>query len=285
MDTRKSYKTDVSDEQWQRIAALLPPARLKPGCDPTDLREVLNAILYQNHTGCQWDMLPHDLPPKSTVWDYFARWQRDGTWQRVVDALRVQVREAEGRPATPRVAAIDSPSVPTTATGGEQRGIDGGKKVKGRKRHIVVDSLGLLIGVAVTAANVCDGTAAPLALCGMTRADFPRLERIYADSRYNSHKLQRWLEQHGWYDIHVVSRPPEQKGFVLIPRRWVVERTFAWFGGQRRLCKDYERTVTSSEARVRIAAIQVMLQRLKHVSRIQAVSEAVYGTHESRKAT
>jgi transposase len=264
--SRKRYPSDLTDEQWAIVGPMIPPAKQRPrGGRPrtVDMREVLNTILYLNRSGCQWDMLPPDLLPKRTVYDSFAQWRDDGTWAGLVTVLRERNRVEAGREPTPSAAGIESPSVKTTEMGGSERGSDGGKKINGRKRHLLVDTLGLLITIVMTSAGLDDGVAALKVLGQLNPHDFPRLVTIFADQKYHHHALEAWMAGHrtGWR-IDVKTRAAGTKGFTPLEKRWVIERTNAWHGRYRRNSTDYERSVESSTAMIQISNIHLMLNRL-----------------------
>lgn len=262
MKKNQLYPTDLTDRQWDCIKDLIPSA--KPGGRPRTLerRAIINGILYVVVSGCQWRMLPREYPAWQSVYTYFRQWRDDGTWQRLHDTLRAQVREKAGRHKHPTAGALDSQSVKTTQVA-RLRGFDSGKRVKGRKRHILVDTLGLLLAVIVTSAAVSDPAGAKLLLKRLGGA-CKKLRRIWVDGTYRGHLLE-WVCLHFKFVLQPVLRSADQKGFVLLSRRWVVERTFAWMTQCRRLCLDYEVLPKSSEAMIYIAMTRLMVRRLATV--------------------
>ena len=254
------YPSDVTDEQWALIEPLIP---VYPGGRPrkTDVRDVLDAIFYLLRAGCQWRYLPKDFPPRSTVWRYFDEWRHNGTLDTIHDLLRKKVRTAE-KPYAPRTtASVDSQSVDTTS-GGEQRGRDNAKNVDGRKRHIVVDGMGLLLAVLVTAAGVDDARAATELFGRLEGQPVGKVRRMFADGKYHNYALYERVEDNADWRLVIVRRPDGKRGWVKLPLRWTVERTFAWLTKYRRLSVDREKSTRSAEAMIRLAMIHLMLNRL-----------------------
>jgi putative transposase len=261
-----SYPTDLTDEEWNQIKSLVPAPKSGRGKRGrpirSDRRTLVNAIFYVVRAGCAWRLLPRDFGPWQTVYGYFRQWSQDWTWTFIHDTLRDWLRYTEGRHVAPTAAIIDSQSVKTPDQAGD-RGYDAGKKIKGRKRHVAVDVLGLVLAIMITPAAVQDRDAAKTLIKGLVNL-FGRLQIIWADGGYLG-ALVNWVKQlrpYGKLKLEIVRRCDHVKGFKVLPKRWIVERTFGWFFKSRRLCRDYEVRIDHSQAMLRICMIRIMVRRL-----------------------
>lgn len=254
----KRYPTDMTDSQWNAIVVIFDDTRKRKH----SLRTIFDAIFYLLKTGCQWRMLPLDFPKWQLVYYYFNKWKSEGIIEEIHERLRDKTRKAAGRECSPSLGLIDSQSVKTTRSGGVARGIDGGKNTKGRKRHIMVDTMGLLMAVVVHAANIHDSKGAPFVFREL-KFRFSRLVKIIADGGYRGELVQNTKKAFGWV-LEVVLRKDDSPKFQVIPKRWVVERTFAWFESYRRLSKEFEFHTQTSQAMIQLAMIKIMLNRIKN---------------------
>ncbi len=261
----RKYLSDLTDEQWQFLRRRLPPPSRVGRPRTVSRRRVLDAIFYVVRTGCQWRQLPHDFPKWTTVYSLFRQWQKHGVFEAMHTWLRERLRRALGRKAKPSAAIIDSQTVKTTEAGGE-RGYDAGKKVNGRKRHLAVDTLGLVLAVVVHRADIQDQDGARLVFDHLREA-LGRIKVVFADSAYGRSGLPNWVAATFGWILQTILRPVRTKGFVVLPKRWIVERTFAWLGRSRRHSKDYEKTTQSSTAMIHLSMTHHMTRRLARLNR------------------
>ncbi len=258
---KKPYPTDLSDAQWTRLRSYLPTPKAQGRPRTHSLRDVLDAIFYVLKSGCHWRLLPHDFPPWSTVYYHFRKFRLSGLWSLILKAVRAAERKRAVKDPQPTAAVMDSQSVKTVEESAHPSGYDAHKNVKGRKRHLLVDTLGLPLSIYVTSADVQDRVGAQCLLAGL-KPLLPRLKKIWADGAYTGEKLAGWCEEQGGWELEIVEREREAKGFEVLPKRWIVERTFSWLIRNRRLSKDYERLVQTSETFVEVAMIRLILRRL-----------------------
>jgi transposase len=255
------YPSDLSDAEWECLQRHLPPTMTRRRRPRHPLRKVFDAIFYLLRTGCPWRYLPRDFPPWQTIYYHFRRFRLSGVWYRIFTTLRAVERQRMGRHPQPTAAIIDAQSVKTVEESAGISGYDAYKRVKGRKRHLLVDTLGLPLSIYVTPAGVHDQAGARYLLAGLAPL-VPRLKKIWADGAYAGARLERWCKQRGGWEIQIVGHIAGRGGFAVVPRRWVVERTFGWLRRHRRLSKDYERTAQSSETFIQVAMIRLIVRRL-----------------------
>jgi len=259
------YPSDATEEEWGQLAALIPAARQGGSRRTVNIREVLNGLLSVLSTGCQWRAIPRDLPPRSTIFDYFARWQADGTLRQIHATLYVRCREQAERQASPSACIIDSQRVKSAEKGGDYidpSGFDAGKRIKGKKRHLLVDTLGLLVHALVHPANVQDRDGGILLLSALAER-FPLLAKLFADGAYQGPVFRKALAKvRPQLQTEIVKRSEQATGFVVLPQRWIVERTIAWLKRCRRLAKDFENRIRTATAFVQLASIRLMLRKL-----------------------